>query len=171
MVKKHDWFNSIWNVKCVDKEGKILWEEEGRNSLTDEGEEAILETFFRADTLYTPTQFYVRLCNDSLLETDTLITILNEPASVYGYSAQLVERSTTGFPTKELDSGDYRLISKDVTFTAVGGDIGPVITAFLATTSDNSGKLIAFKSLPVTRTITTGNSGIISIRIKMKPGN
>jgi len=170
MEKRHKWFDSIWNFKIIDKDGNILWEDEGKNSLTDEGEEAIIETFFRAAAGYTPTAFYLRLCNDTLTETDTLTTVSGEPTG-NGYSAQLIERTVVGFPTKELDSGDYRLISKEVTFTADGGDIGPVTTAYLATTSNNTGKLISFRALPVTRTITDGNSGIIAIRVKVKPGN
>ena len=171
MEKKHKWFDSIWNIKVVDKQGKIVWEDEGKNSLTDEGEEAMIETFFRAAAGYTPSAFYIRLCNDTLTETDTLTTVAGEPVSTYGYVGQLVERTTVGFPTKELSDGDYRLISKEVTFTAVGGDIGPVTTAFLATTNDSTGKLVAFRALQVTRTITDGNSAIIAFRVKVKPGN
>lgn len=164
-------FDNIWTIKCFDSKGNIKWIEEGKNNITDEAEEAMLEVFFRGSTTYAPVQFYIRLCNDTLTETDTLTTVLNEPASTYGYAAQLIERSTTGFPTKELSDGDYRLISKPVTFTAVGGAIGPVTTAYLATTSDNTGKLICYKGLSVTRTIASGDSAVMYMRIKTKPGS
>ena len=124
----------------------------------------MLIQFFRNQE--APTEFYVRLCNDSLVETDTLDDILNEPSG-NGYSPQLVERSTTGFPTIELDSGDYRLISKTVTFTADGGNIGPVNTMFIATTSDNTGVLLAFLNLSLVRTILDGDSGTAELRIKI----
>lgn len=163
-------FDNIWVIKCFDKDGKLKWIEEGKNNITTEGEEAMLEVFFRNNSTYAPTQFYIRLCNDTLTATDTLTTILNEPSSA-GYAAQLVERSSVGFPTKELNDGAYRIVSKDVTFTASGGSIGPVTTAYLATTSDNTGKLICYKALSVTRTISDGDSGVISMKIKTKPGS
>ncbi len=165
MGKKHSWFDNIWTFKYYRK-GKLLWEEFGPNGLADEGEEAMLEAFFRANATYDPAEFYVRLCNDTLVETDILGTVLNEPSGS-GYAPQLLERSTIGFPTKELSEGDYRLVSKEVTFAASGGDIGPVTTAYLATTSDNTGKLIAFRSLSLTRTVLDGDEMVVQMRIKL----
>lgn len=167
---KHKFYDSWWTLKQI-RGGKVIWSMDKKNSLVDEGEESILEDFFRAQAAYTPAEFYVRLCNDTLAETDNLVTILNDMGAaspVNGYSAQLLERSTTGFPTKELDSGDYRIISKELTFTAAGGNIGPVTTAFLATTSDNTGKLIAFVDLAMTRTILDGDSMVVQMRIKLQ---
>jgi len=165
MGKKHLWFDNIWTVKCFRK-GELLWEESGRNGLADEGEEAMLELFFRNDTDYTPPEFYIRLCNDTLVETDNLGLVQNEPSG-NGYAAQLLERSSVGFPTKELSEGDYRLVSKEVTFVASGGDIGPVTTAYLATTSDNTGKLLAFRTLSLTRTVLDGDEMVVQMRIKL----
>ena len=165
MGKKHPWFDCIWDFKDYSK-GKLLWERSVKNALADDGEEAILETYFRAGASYTPSAFYLRLCSDSLAETDSLSSVLNEPVGS-GYSPQLIERSAIGFPTKVLHEGDYRLISKDVTFTAVGGQIGPVNTAYLATTSDNTGKLLSYVPTSVVRTILTGDSMVASIKIKL----
>jgi len=166
MEKKHLWFDNVWTIKHK-RNGKVIWEDSGRNGLADEGEEAILEVYFRNGTSYAPTEFYVRLCNDTLVETDTLATVLNEPTSTYGYAPQLLERSLIGFPTKELNEGDYRLVSKELTFTASGGDIGPVTTAYLSTTSNNTGKLIAFRSLSLTRTVIDGDEMVVQMRIKL----
>jgi len=163
---KHLFYDAEWVIKLI-RNGQVIWEDVGKNALADQGEEAILESFFRGDATYTPTQFYVRLCNDTLTETDVLSSVLNEPSG-NGYSAQLLERSTTGFPTKELHDGDYRIVSKELTFTASGGQIGPVITAYLATTSDNSGILLAYRSLSMTRTILDGDSMTVQMRIKLK---
>jgi len=162
---KYDWFDNIWEIKHI-RNGQVIWEDTQRNSLVQEGEESILESFFRAAVGYTPVSFYVRLCNDNLVITDTLTTIINEPVG-NGYDAQELERSTVGFPTKELDAGAYRLVSKILTFTASGGDIGPVTTAFLSTTSENTGKLIAFRALAMTRTILDGDSMTIQFRLKL----
>jgi hypothetical protein len=158
-------YESIWKIQHI-RNGKVIWEDEGPNALAQEGEESVIESFFRATASYDPAQFYVRLCNDTLSVTDVLSAILNEPSG-NGYAAQLVERSTTGFPTKELDLGAWRIVSKVVSFTASGGQIGPVVTAYLATSSDNSGKLIAFRSLSMTRTILDTDTMTLQFRVKL----
>ena len=158
-------WEGIWTVQHI-RNGEVIWEDTGHNALAQQGEEAVLETFFRGDATYTPAQYYVRLCNDSLLVTDTLTTILNEPVGS-GYVAQLLERSAVGFPTKEIDAGAYRIVSKVLSFTAAGGAIGPVTTAYLATSIDNTGKLIAYRPLVMTRTILDGDTMTINFRIKV----
>lgn len=163
---KHLFYDSWWTIKQY-RNGKEIWSIDKKNSLVDEGEEAILETFFRNGTAYIPVQFYIRLCDSSLFETGTLSSILTEP-STNGYAAQLIERSTVGFPFKDMPDGDYRITSKEVTFTASGGDIPSVTTAYLATTSDNSGKLLAFVDLAMTRTILNGDSMVVQLRIKLQ---
>ena len=165
-MKKHGFYQSIWNIKYISK-GKTIWSIEKQNALADQGEETILETVFRKNSTYTPSAYYVRLCNSNLIETDVLIGISNEPSG-NGYSPQLIEASTTGFPTKDTFEGDYRLISKEVVFTASGGDIGPVSTMYLSTTNDNSGKLFAFLSLPMIRTILNGDSMIVQFEVILK---
>ena len=123
---------TIWMVRHFRK-GKLIWESRIENSLANEGAEMVLEEFYRQNEGCAPTNFYVRLCNDTLLISDTLTTIQNEPSG-NGYSPQTVEASIVGFPTKDIDpDGNWRLTSKTVTFTASGGNIGPITTAFLAT--------------------------------------
>lgn len=169
----HKFYKGIWNARYVNKNKEVLWSIRKQNALTDEGEDSILETFFRLTASYIPANFYVRLCNDTLTETDTLSTILNEPTG-NNYDTQLaagdytVPASTVGFPTKDTFEGDYRLKSKEITFTADGGDIGPVTTVFLATSSDNSKKLIAYLALPLTRTILDGDSMIVQFEVVLE---
>ena len=164
MGKKHPWYNSYWTVTHV-RDGEVIWQDYKRNALVDEGEENMLETYYCDQD--APSQFYLRLCRDSLREIDTLLDVQNEP-TLYGYAPQMIERSTVGFPTKELHEGDYRLTTKQVTYAASGGAIGPVNCAYLSTTSDNSGKLIAFVSLSMERTILDGDSLYAQISIKLK---
>lgn len=164
-MKKHKFWQGFWKIKCIDKNGNAIWEESGYNDLADEGEALMLDSFFR--NLNNPSQFYCRLCNDTLEETDTLGSILNEPSGS-GYIAKLIERSNVGFPVLELHEGDYRIISKEVVFSAVGGNIGPVNTAYLATTADNTGKLVAYKELSRERLILDGDSMVVQITIKLK---
>lgn len=162
---KHKWYVGIWEITHFDKNGKVKHHEEIRNSLANEGESIMLDSFFRG--LNSPTTFFIRLCHDSLDEADTLLTVQNEPVG-NGYAPIELERSTTGFPTLELHDGDYRLVSKQVTFTASGGDIGPVNTAYLATTSDNSGKLVCFAGLSVERTVLDGEYMLMRYRITLQ---
>ncbi len=161
---KHDFWKGIWTIKQI-RDGEIIYEATLRNALADEGEKQLLETYFRSEEI--PTEFYVRLCRDTLIETDTLTTVQNEPSG-NGYTAQLMEQSTVGFPTLDLDAGDYMLTSKEITFTASGGDIGPVNTTYLATTSTNTGKLIAYVSLSSERTIADGDDLVIQFKIKLQ---
>jgi len=161
----HPHYDSVWIIRHI-RDGKVIWEDVGSNSLVQGGEEQILETYFRDNGTFIPTEFYVRLCNETLTVTSTLLSITTEPVG-NGYSAQLVERSTVGFPTKDIDSGVIRLTSKLLSFTASGGQIGPVTTAYLSTTSDNSGTLIAFRALSLTRTILDGDTMTLQFRIKL----
>lgn len=162
---KHTFWEGIWEFRFLDKSGLVVAEYVVQNALANEGERLLLMTTFRSEE--EPAIFYLGLCNDTLVETDTLSDILNEPSGS-GYSRQAIERNSTGWPTIELSDGDYRLTSKYVTFTASGGDIGPVTTAFLATSSDNTGKLVAYASLPIERTILDGDSAQVRIKIKLK---
>ena len=158
-------YESIWKIQHI-RNGKVIWEDEGPNAISQQGEEALLETFFRGDSSYDPTEFYVRLCNSTPTVTTSLATVTAE-ASGNGYAPQVVERSSVGFPTKEIDLGAYRLTSKTVSFTASGGSIGPVTTAYLATTSDNLGKFIAFRALSIARTVLDTDTMTIQFRIKI----
>jgi len=161
----HPIYTSIWTIQHI-RNGKVIWSDVGKNSLVQQGEEQILETYFRAGVSFTPTQFYVRLCNETLLITSTLTSISTEPSG-FGYAPQLLERSTVGFPTKELIGGVQRLTSKVISFTAVGGQIGPVNVAYLSTTSDNTGALIAFRTLSMARTILSADTMTLQFRVQL----
>lgn len=164
-MPKHEFWEGIWEFEIRDKQGKILEKFKMQNALVDQGERSLLDTYFRSQN--APSQFFVRLCNDTMDETDTLITMQGEPVG-NGYVPQILPRSSSGFPTLELEEGDYMIVSRDLEFTAEGGDITQVNTAFLATTFDNSGLLIAFVNLNTPKTINDGNSLIVRFKIKMK---
>ncbi len=156
-------FKQFWKFTHRDKDGNIIWEDIIENALADEGEQAMLDVFYRNGA--APTQFYIRLYNDTPVETDTLSTLTGEPAG-NGYAPQLVERSNVGFPTIQQDAnGDWQIVSKTVTFSASGGSWGPVTYAVLATTSDNTGKLIAFVALSQSRTLNDGESLDVQLTI------
>jgi hypothetical protein len=92
----------------------------------------------------------------------------NEPSG-NGYSPILLNANTTDFPTLTQDSaGDYYVESVQKTFTASGGDIGPVNTLVLATSSDNTGELwasSAMKECPPSKVIHDGESMNVQQRI------
>jgi len=172
MEKKYNW-NGVWTIKHIRK-GEVIWEDTGNNSLVQQGEVAMLESFFKNTVDSAPTEFYVRLCNSTPSITSTLPSIIGE-ASGFGYAAQLLPRSSVGWIESDYTgAGNYRLKSKVVTFTASGGSIGPVTNAYLATVDgvdipDISpiAKLIAFRALSMTRTILDGDSMTIQIRIDL----
>lgn len=148
---------TFWDERYYSK-GELLWEKTyQKNSLANQGALAILQTYYQ-NTATAPTNFYVGLCNYSPLVTDTLTTIQNEPSG-NGYARQIVPASSVGFPTNDIaPDGNPRLTSWVVTFTATGGNIGPVITAFISTSINNAGILQGFLPLSMQRTILSGDS-------------
>lgn len=158
-------WKGLWDF-THKRAGKVIYEAQDiPNALVDEGEESVLDTYFRAQS--APAQFYVGLGFGAVSETDGLADLPGEPVG-NGYARQLVARDVTGWPTLALSDGDFRVDSKQVTFAASGGSIGPVNYAFLATTLNNTGKLIAFITLPIERTILDGDEGLIVVKVKLQ---
>lgn len=124
------------------------------NFLADEGEEAILDVFFRGAT--PPTSFYFRLFNDTPVETDGLSDLTGEVSGT-GYAAIAVARNSTDFPTLALNSGDFRVTSATKVFTA-GGAWSAATYLVLATSTDASGLLVAARPLSATRTLANGDT-------------
>lgn len=155
------------DFRCYDARGNLKWEELNRpNNLADEGEYMFLDVVLRNGT--APSNYYLRLFNDTPVETDTLGSLTGEPSG-NGYTAQTVERnSTTGWPTLALDSGDHQATSSEETFTATGGSWGPVIYCVLATTTDSSGKLVSFVALSQSRTLASGETLKVTYKLKQQ---
>lgn len=123
--------------------------------LHTEGIELMLEEFFQGAT--APTQFYLGLATNTSLAENAALTDISEVTGT-GYSRQLVERSAVGWPTSEASgTNDWRVITKEVTFTATG-TWTTANTLFLATTNDNTGKLIASAEISPGRTLGNGDS-------------
>ena len=165
-MKNTSWHGQ-YEFNCFDKIGNLIWSETRDNALLDEGEQQVLDVYLRGAT--PPAAFYLGLTSmASMLETTTLATLTNE-ASGGGYARQVINRDATaaGWPSLVLDTGDYLATSKTITFTASGA-IGPVDKAFLATTADNSGKLISFTALSTTRTLATGDTLQVTYKVKLQ---
>ena len=154
------------DFRAFDKNGNLIWEELDRpNNLADEGEYLFLDTVLRGVT--PPTNFYLRLYNDTPAETDNLTSLTGEPTQ-YGYAACTVEGNTTGWPTLGLDSGDHQATSSTETFVASGGSWGPVTYCVLATSSNNTGKLVSYVALSQSRTLASGESLQVTYKLKLQ---
>jgi hypothetical protein len=163
-------YDCRWTLKHWRK-GKVIWElVDKKNLLVNEGEKAIVDTFFRNNSgdYFSAARFYVGFFNGSIAETTVLSTLPSEPAVANGYSRQIIERSNVGFPTIEQDDGDWRVVSKELEYTASGGNIGPINGAFLGTSSDNTGSLIGSLSFGTERTIIAGDTMTVYMRAKLK---
>jgi len=163
-------YECLWTV-TQRRQGKVIWEiVDKKNMLVDSGEKAIIDTFFRnnGSNYFGMTDFWIGLYNGTLAEATVLSTLPNEPPTLYGYSRMRVERSAVGWPTIEKHEGDWRVVSKTLTLTASGGDIGPVNGSFLCTSSDNTGTLIGSLSFGVERTIIDGDGIDITMKAKLK---
>lgn len=152
-----------WNFQHFDKNGQLIWEDTINNDLAQEGGESMLDSYLRNQN--HPPTFFIRLYNDTPVKTDGLADLVNE-ASGNGYAAQEVPRSTGGWVSLALDSGDFQAVSSQETFSASGGSWGPVTYAVLATTSNDTGKLIAFVVLSTARTLADGESLKVTLKIK-----
>lgn len=161
---KKGWIG-IFELKHLAADGSIISQEQINNALVDEGEGDVLDVYLRGAT--APAGFFLRLFNDTPVETDGLADLLSEPSG-NGYAPIAVERSAVGWPTFALDAGDWQATSKTVTFAASGGSIGPVTHVVCATSSDNTGKLISFAALSQARTLADGESLQVTYKIKLQ---
>ncbi len=155
----------VLHWKHIAADGTVIDEWDTHNALADEGESVFLDCTLRATSC--PTTFYLRLYNDTPTETDTLSALTGEPTT-NGYAAQEITRNSSGWPTLALDSGDYQATSSTETFSASGGSWGPVTYAVLATSTDSSGKLIAYTALSTSRTLASGESLQVTYRLKLQ---
>lgn len=148
----------FFDFRILNAAGEEVWSLCGvPNALANQGEQDMLNVYLCGGA--GPAGFFLRLFNCTPVITSTLATLTGEPSS-NGYAAQALNRdaSANGWPTLALSAGNYQATSKTVTFIASGGSWGPVTNVSLTTTSDNTGKLIAYAPLSVTRTLEPGDS-------------
>lgn len=169
-VGKHIQESGVFQLACYDQSGILKWTEEAHNALANEGEYLIQDVMFRGNT--APTGYYLRLYNTTPGLTSTLTTLAaSEPSTANGYNPanQGITRDSTGWPlVPQLVSSHYEITSKTITITASGGTIGPVTYAALATSSDNTGKLMAYAALSATRTLQIGDSLAMTYKIRLQ---
>ena len=91
-----------------------------------------------------PATYYIGLCEeseDAISKTASLGDLTE--LSGNGYSRQAVTGDSTDLVSAAGGSYGRKLTTKEVTFTAAGGNWNTAKTRFLATSSDDSGKLIS----------------------------
>ena len=105
-----------------------------------EGLTQIMQAYF-GQAVSAPATFYILLVTDAAIAADAALVDLTEVAGT-GYERQSLTNDTDAVAAAECGSDDWQITLDTVTFTATG----TWTTAqqwVLATSADNSGKLIA----------------------------
>lgn len=90
------------------------------NTIVEEGAEAFLARLFQGSAI---TGYFVGLCNQGPIHADTLSDITTEPTiGVNGYARQALVQNGTDWPTISTQTEETFIRSKQVDFTASGGD-------------------------------------------------
>ena len=129
-----------------------------------EGLQFLLETAL-SEEQSVPANFYVALATDSSLsEGDSLSSATEVSGS--GYARQTVASDNTDYTSATTGTNDRKSTTKTVTFTATGNWTGAQ-TAYLSTTSDDTGKLICSAPLSATRTLVNTDTLTLAFEITL----
>jgi hypothetical protein len=134
---------TVLEIKHFDVFGNVIWENYNLpNMVHDEGEAFYLGVLYNSAVTPLPSNYYCGLDNrTSIANEDTLGNLYQEPTQ-FGYARQAVS-SVNGFTIAKNAADVWQATTNVVTFIASGGGWGSVKNLFLATTSNNSGKLIS----------------------------
>lgn len=161
--------SGVFRLSCYDAAGNLKWQEAAHNALAQQGERLFLDGVLRGGTI--PAGWFLRLYNATPTGTSTLATLAAfEPATANGYNpaSNSITKDITGFPSLTTATLHYQAVSKTVTITASGGAIGPVTYCALASSSDNTGQLIAYAALSATRTLQAGDSLNMTYTVRLQ---
>lgn len=147
------WASGIGDVTPADEADVLACQPVTLNAVADEGEQLILDVFFRAAA--APTNFTLRLTGTTPGETSTLAGLTEVTGT--GYAGITIARNTTDWPTLALVGGDYKVSMLTKTFTATGTWTAAT-NMYLATTSNNVGKLVSYSALSASRTLVNGDT-------------
>lgn len=134
------------------------------NALLDEGEQLMLDSFFRAASL--TANFYLALLTATPAETATMATMSEVTGT--GYARIAMVRGTSDFPTLALNGGDYQVTTLQKTFTATGTWTAATDLALVTVVSGTAGKLIATTALSTTRTLVNGDTLNVTLAVKLQ---
>ena len=156
------------------RNGEVIYEEKNiRNMFHVEGEAFMLKACFTTAGNAPPAAYYFGLdsrVSPTLL--DTLSTLTSQEPIGNGYVRSSVSSTGSGvnyFTIEEVDSV-YRATVSILTFSGTLAGYGPVRNVFLATSSDNSGTLIATNSLSSPVTLSSGDAINIKMSLSLQDG-
>ena len=132
--------------------------------LHQEGLQYLLEVAFTEEQS-VPANFYIGLATDAALAENASLGDQTEVSGT-GYARQTVASNNVDITSATVGTNDRKITTKTVTFTA-GGTWTGANTVFLATSSDDSGKLIASAPLSETRTLTDNSTLSVAIEIDL----
>ena len=112
-----------------------------------------------------PANFYIGLCTDASLAEDASLGDQTEVSGT-GYARSAVASNDTDMTSAAYGTADWKMTTSTETFTA-GGTWTGAKTVFLATTVDDSGKLIASAPLSATRTLANTDTLQVAILIAL----
>ena len=111
--------------------------------LHTEGRQFMLEVCF-SEEQSVPANFYVGLCTDTSIAENAALSALGEITST-DYARHAAPSASSDFTSAATGTNDRKITLEDATFTASTSGVTwtKVESWFLATSSDDSGKLIA----------------------------
>jgi len=135
--------------------------------LMQEGLAFLLNAALR-ETQAVPENFYIGLSGDTALAENATLADVAEITGT-NYARQAVASSAVGFPTSATAGTlDWHVTTLQVTFTGdAANDWQDAKSAFLASTIDDTGKLIAFGTLAATRTLKSGDTEKVTLDIQL----
>jgi hypothetical protein len=111
-------------------------------SIRTEGIQYLLELANGLQSL--PASYYIGMCEETEAEIAANATLASlTELSGNGYVRQIVAADDEGMISASWGTNGRGLTTEEVTFTAAGGAWNLAKTKFLATSSDDSGKLLA----------------------------
>lgn len=151
----------------VNADGSVAWEEEWQpNALLDEGEQSVLEVYFREQS--NPTK-YLALLTAAPAETATMATYSEVFAPpLNGYSRQAYTAGGGDWGATALNAGDYQTTAAQKTFGPASSNAWNSMTnvAIVTTSTGTAGKLILTVALSATTTVGIGQSFLYTTTVK-----
>jgi hypothetical protein len=120
------------------------------NALVDQGEEYFLKVGIGAQAAAATTYLGLSQSNESTLGEAVALAGINEVTGT-GYARKALTSGLSDWTASQV-GGDWQMQSKQLTFTA-GGTWATALSMFLATSSDNSGKVLGTKDLGAARSL------------------
>lgn len=133
------------------------------NTLADEGEGDILDVYFDAQAVRS--SLFLRLYNDTPVETDTLTTLTGEVSGT-GYGAITVSRGTD-WTAPALDVGDMQTTMSTKQFSATGTWTDATYLVVATVGTGTAGLLIIYNALSATRSLVDGDTLDIDLDVKL----